>query len=203
VAVECKRRLEAPTRLTEVADVLREEPEVVVVHRDATRVADPLAKGECLRVTLASLSEIAAIRADVRERPDGVGFDANVADRGSRLARTSEVHLGAIEPTFAPQAGADVAKDGADASRIIDRDGPRERTAPESNRRKRPVASVRRDACASNAVHPHLSCAATEWPRRKSGDFTDEKGVGPGHGIRVSQSARRHKGILVSFDRAC
>src|SRR5688572_4361583 len=107
--------------LAEIANVLCHEAEVVVVRRDASRVPDAFTEREGSRVTLASLREVAAIRADVRERSDGVRFDAHVADGMGRSARALEVDVCAVEFALSPEARADVAEHRADSGGVVDR----------------------------------------------------------------------------------
>src|SRR5439155_15372833 len=97
----------------------------------APGIPDALPQRERPRIPVARGGEVAPISSGTRQRPDGIGLDANVPDRCGEGARALEIRTRAVEPTLPQEAGADVAQHRGDPGGIVDRPGASEGAAPD------------------------------------------------------------------------
>src|SRR5439155_26965420 len=155
-AVGLELLLVMATRFVRVTDAIREQPQIVVIGGAAASIPDALPQPERPRVPLARGSEVPPISSGTGERPQGVGFDANVPDTRGEHARALEVRARAVEPTLPQEAGSDVAQHRGDTGGIVDRPSTLEGPAPDGACDGGAGPAVCRDPRAARAIRPDL-----------------------------------------------
>ncbi len=186
-AIDIERAMVVLLRALQIAQRFAHEAQIVQVRRLATAIAGPLPRLQGALVVLGGRRELASVLVHARDVAQRVAAGALVAGFLGELQRARVVAERAVQVAQRVVAGAQVAQHRCLTRLIVQRAAEREAALPEADRGLRPLAVVRLDPGAADAVGLQRLGTLTARPAGEALDLADQKGVGPSLGVNLRQ----------------
>jgi predicted small lipoprotein YifL len=203
LAIERQCRREMLLRRVEITELFCQQPEIVVVGRHASRIADALTQRERLAILHTRAREIAAISAHAGQHAQRVAGHANVPDRRRDRVRAFEIDGRTVQPSVFQEGRSHVAHHRRDTRGVADQPSTSQRTSPSDDCGCRTIAAKHDVPRASHAVDPHLAGTLARSPRREPLYFPDEERVAPSCRVRRGDFTGDGQLLVARHDRMC